>query len=30
VVEHGLFEPALVTDVIVGRPRGVERFRPGD
>jgi ribose 5-phosphate isomerase A len=29
VVEHGLFEPALVTDVIVGRPEGVEGFRPG-
>lgn len=28
VVEHGLFEPALVTEVIVGRAGGVERFAP--
>lgn len=29
VIEHGLFEPALVTDVIVGRTDGVEHFVPG-
>lgn len=29
VVEHGLFEPALVTEVIVGRAGGAERFVPG-
>ena len=28
VIEHGLFPPALVTEVIVGRGAGVERFRP--
>lgn len=29
VVEHGLFEPALVTEVLVGRAGGAERFVPG-
>jgi ribose 5-phosphate isomerase A len=28
VVEHGLFEPAMVSEVVVGRGQGVERFRP--
>jgi ribose 5-phosphate isomerase A len=28
VVEHGLFPPALVTEVIVGRDGAVERFQP--
>jgi ribose 5-phosphate isomerase A len=30
VVEHGLFPPRLVSDVLVGRGTGVERIRQGD
>ena len=30
VVGHGLFEPALLSEVIVGRGRSVERWRPPD
>ena len=30
VVEHGLFAPELVTEVVVGRAAGVEWFRPPD
>jgi len=29
IVEHGLFSPRMVSDVIVGRGEDVERFRPG-
>ena len=28
VVEHGLFPPELVTEILVGRDGGVERFEP--
>jgi ribose 5-phosphate isomerase A len=28
VVEHGLFPPDLVTEILVGRDGGVERFQP--
>jgi ribose 5-phosphate isomerase A len=28
VVEHGLFPPDLVTEILVGRGGGVERFQP--
>jgi ribose 5-phosphate isomerase len=28
VVEHGLFHPELVTDILVGRGDEVERFSP--
>jgi ribose 5-phosphate isomerase A len=29
VIEHGLFPPDMVSEVIVGRGDDVERFRPG-
>jgi ribose 5-phosphate isomerase A len=28
VVEHGLFDPALISEVVVGRDKSVERLRP--